>query len=128
MKKRISLALVVLFASISFAMAQGGGGGSQMDPQERAKMTVEKLKPELTLTEQQEKDITPVYTEFYTSFKKLTENGTRPSQEDRQKLMGERNEKLKKILSEEQMTKLAAYEEKMRQERRQNGGGGGGKQ
>ena len=83
-----------------------------MDPAERAKTTVERLKPELTLTEQQEKDITPIYTEYYTSFKKIMESGTRPTPEERQKLTGERNDKLKKVLSEDQMKKLAEVEEK----------------
>jgi hypothetical protein len=125
MKKRISLAVMVLFASISFAIAQGGGGRN-MDPAERAKSTVERLKPELTLNEQQEKDITPIYAEFYTSLKKIMDSGTRPTAEERQKLLTERNDKLQKVLSEDQMKKLAELEEKMRQERRQNGGGGGG--
>ena len=118
MKKKILLAAFMLFSTLSVLMAQGP---QQMPPEERAKKTVEKLKPELTLTDQQEKDITPVYTEFYTAMGKRFVNG-RPSPEDRQKLVTERNEKLKKTLSEEQMKKLAEVEEKMRQERRQGGG------
>lgn len=110
---------MALFTSVSFLMAQGPQG---LPPAERAKKTVEKLKPELTLTDQQEKDITPVYTEFYTAMGKLFEAG-RPAPEDRQKLVTERNDKLKKILSEEQMKKLAEAEEKMRAQRRQGGGG-----
>ena len=112
--------VIVLFTSLSFVMAQGG----QWDPAERAKTTVEKLKPELNLTDQQQKDLTPVYTDFYTSMKALRDAG-QPTPEDRQKLLSSRNEKLQKILSEDQMKKLAAYEEKMREQRRQQGGGGG---
>jgi len=118
MKKRILMAALMLFSSLSMVMSQGQ---QQMPPEERAKKTVEKLKPELTLTDQQEKDITPVYTDFYTSMGKLFENG-RPSPEDRQKLIAERNEKLKKTLSEEQMKKLADIEQKMREQRKQGGG------
>lgn len=57
-----------------------------MPPAASAKKIVEKLKPELTLTDQQEKDNTPVYTDFYTAMAKLIEVG-RPSLEDRQKMV-----------------------------------------
>jgi len=117
MKKKILLAVLVLFSSLSIVMAQGQ---QQMPPEERTRKTVEKLKPELNLTEQQEKDISPVYTDYYTAMGKLFEAG-RPSPEDRQKLTTERNDKLKKILSEEQMKKLAELEEKMRQQHKQGG-------
>lgn len=117
MKRMILLAAIAIVTSVNVLMAQGG----QWDPAERAKMTVEKLKPELTLTEQQQKDLLPVYTEFYTSMKALRESG-QPTQEDRQKLVTGRNEKLQKILSADQMKKLAEVEEKMRQQRKQGGG------
>lgn len=121
MKKRILLAALALFSTVSILLAQGP---QQMPPEDRAKKTVERLKPELNLTDQQQKDILPVYTDFYTAFSKLFEGGNRPTPEDRQKLTGERDDKLKKILNEDQMKKLAEVEEKMRQERRQGGGGG----
>jgi hypothetical protein len=74
------------------------------------------LKPELNLTDQQTKDLDPVYTEFYTEVDKLRASGN-PTPEDRQKLMAARDEKLKKILSEEQMKKLKEIEDQMRQRR-----------
>lgn len=118
MKSKILLAIVVMFSSLSVLLAQAP---QRMPPAARAKNTVEKLKPELTLTDQQEKDITPVYTDFYTAMAKLMEMG-RPSLEDRQKMVVERNEKLKKSLIEDQMKKLAEVEEKMQQDRRQGRG------
>jgi hypothetical protein len=123
MKKGILIAVLALFTSVYVFFAQGGQGG-QWDPAERAKATIEKLKPELTLTEQQQKDMLPVYTEFYTSMKALRDAG-QPTPEARQKLLASRNEKLQKILDAGQMKKLAEYEEKMRQQRKQGGGGGG---
>ena len=126
MKKTVSLAIAFVFSAFTLLMAQGGP--QQMDPAERAKTTVERLKPELSLTEQQEKDITPVYTAYFESFQKMMQSGERPTPEARQKMTTERNEKLKKYLSEEQMKKLAEYEEKMMQQRRQGGGGGGNRQ
>lgn len=118
MKKSILLVVLAVFSSLSVLLAQDP---QSMPPTDRAKKMVERLKPELTLTEQQEKDITPVYTDFYTAMAKLREAG-RPSPEDRQKLVDERNEKLKKSLTEDQMKKLADIEQKMREQRRQGGG------
>ncbi|MES2645763.1 MAG: hypothetical protein V4717_02720 [Bacteroidota bacterium] len=118
MKKKLLYSVLALFLAVSISYAQN----PQPLPAERAKKTVERLKQELSLTEQQEKDILPVYTDFYTSMRKLMENG-RPSPEERQKEMEARNEKLRKTLSEDQMKKLAEAEQKMREERRKNGGG-----
>lgn len=120
MKKSILMTLLLLVSSFSVLMAQRPQG----TPEERAKRTVERIKPDLSLTEQQEKDVLPVYTEFYASMSKAMEGGERPSQEDRQKMTDARNEKLKKVLSEDQMKKLIELEEKMRQERRQRPNGG----
>ena len=119
MKKKILFSVVTLFLAVSISFAQNP---QQVPPAERAKKTVERLKPELALTELQEKDILPVYTDFYTAMGKLMENG-RPSPEDRQKEIEVRNEKLKKSLSEDQMKKLAEAEQKMREERRKSSGG-----
>lgn len=87
---------------------------------ERVARTIERLQPELNLTETQVKSITPIYTDYYTEMDKLRVGGERPTPEARQKLIDTRDEKLKKILSEEQMNKLKELEEQMRQ-RRPNG-------
>lgn len=119
MKSKIILAAMLAVSSLTTVIAQDR---QQVPVEERVKKTIERIKPELTLTEQQEKDITPVYTDYYNAMAKLREAGTRPSPEDRKKLTDERDEKLKKVLSEEQMKKLKDLEEKMRQERRPGGG------
>ena len=97
-------------------MAQGPER-QPMPVEERVKRTMERLKPELELTEQQEKDMTPVYTTFYTEMDKLRSGGERPTPEARQKVSDARDEQLKKILSEAQMKKLKELEEQMRQRR-----------
>lgn len=121
MKKSILMTLLLLVTSFSVLVAQQRPMGT---PEERAKRTVERIKPDLSLTEQQEKDVVVVYTEFYTTMSKAMESGERPTPEARQKMTDDRNEKLKKVLSEEQMKKLLEGEEKMRQERRQRPNGG----
>lgn len=120
MKKIASLLLAAgLLVSVA-TMAQGGGGQRQpMTVPERVTRTIERLKPELSLDEKQVKDIEPVYTEFYTEMDKLRGSGQMPSPEQRQKLADARDEKLKKILSADQMKKLKEMEEQMRQRRPQ---------
>ncbi len=90
----------------------------QMPVEDRVKRTVERMTTELSLTEQQAKDMAPVYTTFYTDIDAMRQEG-RPSPEARQKLMDSRDEKLKKILTEDQMKKLKELEELMRQRRPQ---------
>jgi len=116
MKKLLFLSLVLSLAGSLTAMAQGPER-QPMPVEERVKRTMERLKPELELTEQQEKDMTPVYTTFYTEMDKLRSGGERPTPEARQKVSDARDEQLKKILSEAQMKKLKEIEEQMRQRR-----------
>lgn len=87
---------------------------------ERVSRTIERLKPELSLTEKQVKDLDPIYTEFYTEMDKMRASGEPPTPEARKKLTDGRDEKLKKVLSEEQMKKLKEIEEQMRQRRPPN--------
>lgn len=111
---------LMLAAAIMLAGAIYAQGPQQMPVADRVARTIERLKPELQLTEKQEKELDPVYTEFFTEADKLRSGGQRPSPEDRQKLVATRDEKLTKILSEEQFKKLKELEEQMRQ-RRPNG-------
>lgn len=114
-------AVIVVMALLMGTQLMAQDGPRQPLPvPERVARTIERLKPELNLTEVQVKGITPVYTDFYTEMDKLRGGGERPSPEARQKLVDARDEKLKKILSEEQMKKLKELEEQMRQ-RRPNG-------
>jgi hypothetical protein len=115
MKKSFSLLLALaLLAHLGF-----GQDRQPMPVAERVNRTIERLKPELSLTDEQAKDLNPVYTEFYTEMDKARQGGN-PTPETRQKIMASRDEKLKKILSEEQFKKLKELEEQMRQ-RRPNG-------
>jgi hypothetical protein len=120
MKSKIILAAIFAVSSLTTVIAQDR---QPVPVEERVKKTIERLKPELTLTEQQEKDLAPVYTDYYNAMTKLREADTRPSPEDRKKLTDDRDEKLKKVLSEDQFKKLKGQEEKMMQERRRPQGG-----
>ena len=116
--KKLTWLFATIFSFTSFiSLAQPP---QQMPVEDRVKRTIDRLKPELSLTDKQVIDITPVYTEYYTEMDKLRAAGN-PTPEDRQKLTAARDEKLKKILSEDQMKKLKELEDQMRQQRRQGG-------
>jgi hypothetical protein len=121
-KLLLSGILALLMAGMSYA--QGGPGRQPMPIPVRVDTTINRLKPELNLTEKQVADLKPIYTQFYTSLDSIRATGERPTPETRQALMDSRNNRLKLVLSEEQMKLLAAYEEKMRQNRPQGGPGG----
>ena len=113
--RTIFTAAAMLLAFLSHAQQR-----EMPPPAERANRTVERLKPELSLTDAQVKEVTPIYTSFFEGVDALRSGGERPSPEARQKLTEERDAKLKKVLDEAQMKKLKEVEEQMRQ-RRPNG-------
>ena len=111
---------LLLACSILFSMNLLAQQREMPPPAERATRTVERLKPELNLTDAQVKDVTPIYTSFFEGVDALRSGGQRPSPAARQKLTEDRDAKLKKVLDEAQMKKLKELEEQMRQ-RRPNG-------
>ena len=124
MKKPFLLA--ILLAGLVSLTSFGQDSRPQVSPEDRAKRTIERLKPEISLTEQQELQLMPVYIAFFADQDKIRSSGERPTPEARQKMTDSRDEKLKKVLSEDQMKKLKEVEEKMRQRRPGGPGGPGG--
>jgi hypothetical protein len=119
--KKIKSLLMVCGVVLSMSALAQDGPRQPMPVADRVSRTIERLKPELNLTEPQVKDLNPVYTEFYTELDKLRAEGQPPTPEARQKITDARDVKLKKILNEEQFKKLKELEEQMRQQRRPNG-------
>ncbi len=115
-----TLRLLLLTCSIIFSMNLMAQQREMPPPAERATRTIERLKPELSLTDAQAKSLEPIYTDYFKEMDALRAGGERPSPEARQKLTDDRDAKLKKILDEAQMKKLKELEEAMRQ-RRPNG-------
>jgi periplasmic protein CpxP/Spy len=111
MKKQAIIVLAALLMGFTTAHAQGDGGPRKTIP-ERVKEVMDKLavfnldKPKTTQTEE-------VFTVFYTDMQKMMEDlrggGGRPDREvvreKRQKLIDDRDTKLKGIFTEEQFTK-----------------------
>ncbi len=114
MKKFFFLAFM-LTAATGIAMAQGGGGGGfqRRTVEERVKIVHDKLDSAFKPAADKLKEIDVIFTDFYKAQDKMREEmmggGERPDpQVMREKMQGmatERDDKLKKVLSEEQFKK-----------------------
>lgn len=109
--------LIAALLVFSHGLIAQKGPRQPMPVADRVSRTIERLTTELSLSASQAKGIDPVYTWFYTELDQMRSGGERPSPEAREKLTDARNEKLKKILSEEQMKKLLELEAQMRERR-----------
>ena len=132
MKKAILLIAIVLTGVLA-VQAQGGGGFQRRTPEERLKMTKEKL-ADLKLNADQTTKSDSVFMESFRAqdkiFDEMRASGGQPDREamreKMQKLNGDRDEKLKKIFTEDQFKKWKdEIEPSLRPQRRNNGGGGG---
>ena len=131
MKKQVLLVLSMLLAVVMVAQAQGGQGGPpRRTVEERVKAAMEKVTPALSLNATQVPLTDSVFSEYYRAMDKLRESmqpGTPPDRTVFEKLGTDRDEKLKKVLTEDQYKKWKdEVEASLRPQRR--GGGGGGQQ
>ncbi len=122
MKIKIGLLSIMMLTGVIMANAQGGGqgGGMRRTPEERSKRIVDTLTTLFKLDQDHQTQATAVFVDFY---KSMTSMGQGASPEDRQKLMAERDDKLKKVLSDEQLKKFKDEIEPAMRQRRPGGGG-----
>lgn len=107
MKKQILLFAAIVITGTFAANAQGGG--QRMSIEERMKTVMEKLNTGLKLSPEQQPLTDSVFTNYYRAMQKLRQGlpqGERPDQEQMQKLVAERDEKLKTIFKEDQFKKF----------------------
>ena len=114
MKKAIFLVAVIALAGTFTARAQGGGGGGfqRRTVEERVKAAMDKI-ADLKLDKDQTEKTNTVLTDYYKAQDKTRQEmmagGGQPDREQMrekmQKLSGERDEKLKKIFTEDQFKK-----------------------
>lgn len=113
MKNKILFLSLLLF-SVVFVHAQGGGGGFQRRTvEERVKVVHDKLDSAFKLEAAKLKESDEIFTSYYKSMDKLREEmmsgGERPDpqvmREKMQPITNERDEKLKKVLTEDQYKK-----------------------
>jgi len=121
MKKVIAL-LTIAVCFTGAAMAQGGGGGQQMTPEQRAARMKERLKP-LGLTDVQADSVVAISNDFSPKSREIFMDQTM-SQDDKQAklktIMDARNERLKKALPGDLASKVI-------EALSQRPGGGGGR-
>ena len=114
MKIKIFLFVMLMFVGILSIQAQPG---QRRTPEERTKMTVERLTDSLKISAAQQTDVSAAYLEYYNAQDKLRAGlapGARPEKADMDKLTEARDAKLKIILKEDQFAKLKEMEAAMR--------------
>jgi len=124
MKSKIFLsAILLLFATFSFAQAQGDT--KKMTVDEKVKKTMSQLTPQLALDNDQQTKIQAIYTDFYTAKEKLYEGlqpGAQPDKAQKEKLMTEKDEKIKAVLNEDQYKKFKDWEDQMMKQKKDKPG------
>lgn len=113
MKNKIFL-VAILLLSVVFVKAQGGGGGFQRRTvEERVKIVHDKMDSAFKLEAAKLKEVDDIFTNYYKASDKLREEmmsgGERPDpqvmREKMQPMTTERDDKLKKVLTEDQYKK-----------------------
>ncbi|HEX6182006.1 MAG TPA: hypothetical protein VFZ47_12220 [Chitinophagaceae bacterium] len=125
MKKQFLLVLSMLLAVVMVANAQGP---QRRTVEERVKAAMEKVTPALSLNATQVPMTDSVFSEYYRAMDKLRESmqpGTPPDRSVFEKLGADRDEKLKKVFTEDQFKKWKDEVEVTLRPQRRSGGGGG---
>lgn len=120
--KFVIAAAITLLPALSFAQPPGGGRGGNPEQMMARQMTA--LKEAVNLTEDQEKAIKPIMEAQMKKQRELFEAG--PSDDMREKMMAlrtETNNKIKKVLNEDQLEKFEKFQAEQRN--RRPGGPGG---
>ncbi|AEW02525.1 hypothetical protein A4D02_00775 [Niastella koreensis] len=135
MKKAILLLVIAISGVVAVQAQQGGGGGFQRrTPEERLKMVKEKL-VDLNLDKDQAPKSDSAFMDYFRAqdkiFEEMRAGGGAPDRdairEKMMKLAGERDDKLKKIYTDDQYKKWKETIEPTTRPQRGGGGGGGGR-
>ncbi len=132
MKTKITILIAFLFAAITGAFAQQGNGMQRRTVEERVKSAMDKLITPLQLDQTEQDKTSAVFTDFYTTQDKMREDarasGTRPDRSVMEKMMNDRDDKLKAIFTDDQYKKFKDQVEPTLRPQRQQGNmqGGGG--
>ena len=133
MKKQLFLMVFAAAVSITSVNTQGGGNFQRRTPEARLKVVHDKLDSAFKLEAAVMTKVDEIFLTFYKdSDKKMEEirsggGGREEMMAARQKLVEERDQKLKGVLSEAQMKTWKDEIEPSMRPQRPGGGGGGGK-
>lgn len=124
MKTKIPMLVAFLFGAIISVNAQQQGM-QRRTVEERVKATMDKLTTPLSLDQAEQDKTTAVFTDYYTSQDKMREDarasGNRPDRSVVEKMMNDRDEKLKGIFTDDQYKKFKGeVEPTLRPQRQQN--------
>ena len=124
MKSKFTMLMAFLLMATTSIFAQGM---QRQTVPERVKATMDKIKGPLQLNQSQIDRTDSVFTEFFTAQNKIMQDarasGNRPDRSVFQKMMSDRDEKLKAIFTEDQFTKFKnEVEATLRPQRRQRSG------
>ncbi|WP_443943822.1 hypothetical protein ACJVDH_12925 [Pedobacter sp. AW1-32] len=125
--KKLMMICALLFAVVTFANAQQGGGRMGGTPEERTKKMVETLTEKLKLTDDQKTKVSAIYTEQATAMTKIREeaNGDRDAMREKSmKLRKDTDEKVNAVLTDDQKTAYKAWQEEQRAAMQNRQGGG----
>lgn len=118
MKRVLFSAMIIAFSVISL---NSFGQEAQPDPAARAKKISERMKTELSLSEDQYKkvyDINLAYTKQMADLRNKTSEDRKEKMNSFRELGKNRNEELKAVLSADQMSKYQDMQKEMRQKGR----------
>ena len=124
MKTKISMLVALLFGLTVGVNAQGP---QRRTVEERVKSAMDKMTAPLTLDQAEQDKTSAVFTDFYTSQDKMREDarasGNRPDRSVYEKMMNDRDDKLKAIFTDDQYKKYKDQVEPTLRPQRQQGGG-----
>lgn len=125
MKTKISMLIALFFAITTVTKAQQGM--QRRTVEEHVKSAMDKLITPLTLDQAEQDKTTAVFTNFYTAQNKMREDarasGNRPDRSVMEKMINDRDEKLKAIFNDNQYKKFKDELEPTLRLQRQQGGG-----
>jgi len=82
-------------------MAQGPGGGQMPSVEDMVKRTMDGIKKNLTLNDDETASIETIFTDFFTEMDAMHQGGERPDRSKMEKLEASRDKKVKEVLSKE---------------------------
>ncbi len=104
---------IIMFIALLFAIAINTNAQQQMQHhtiEERVKSAMDKLTTPLTLDQTEQDKTSSVFTDYYTAQDKMREDarasGNRPDRSVFEKMMNDRDEKLKAIFTDDQYKKF----------------------
>ena len=128
MKKIIALLTIVGCIASTSVMAQGGGGGQQMDPAQMLEMMKQRIKPQLMektkLSDTEADKVLEIQLWAQAQNRGLRDLSEEERTAKRKETADERKKKLKAVpLTDDQIKAVDDFYEEMRRNRPQRGGG-----